>query len=916
MLSEDQFNQWCDRLNLTKKTRQLIEQIRASEPSRLVGGRRSNVCGRYPSQKMGRTIQFESHRVEAPKIYEMEQDQNILEYYDQPPPIKLNYESKNGRNLGVIHTPDFFVIENNSAGWIECKPEEELKKLIKKQPNRYYCDTDGIWGCPPGEEYAKQFGLNYTICSDKEFNWTIQRNFLFLEDYYRAESLVVDESVKNSIIALLSEQTGITLAELIDPKNNFNADEVYSLIVNKDIYVDLESSLLVESQRVKVFCNEQTAKAHDLITTESTDRSINFPPVVNLSTGNLIYWDGKGLEILHVGDTEITLADENRQLINVKTSELENLVRQGKITSLQSPDTESNQDEAWQKFYKASPEDQAEALHRYETIKPYLDCTPPETETVSSRTMRDWKSKYLAAQKKYNCGLIGLLSHRNSRGNRSRKLPQESFDLMNKVIDEDYETYKQKTKWSSYCKLVELCEQKGVLTPSYKTFRVEIKKRSSYKQTKKRQGRRAAYKHKEFYWQLDRTTPRHGDRPFEIGHIDHTELDIELVCSKTGRNLGRPWATFFNDAYSRKILAVYLTLDPPSYRSCLMALRICVKRHGRLPQIIVVDNGSEFNSTYFETLLATFEITKKQRPPAQARFGSVCERLFGTSNTQFVYNLQGNTQITRNVRQVTKSVNPKNQAIWTLAFLYDYLCHWAYEIYDTIDHPALHQSPREAFAQGMLQSGSRSHRMIPYNKDFCMLTLPTTSKGKAKVQPGNGVKINYIYYWSNQFRDPEIEKTLVPIRYDPFNVGIAYAYVKGQWVECISQYYADFQGHTEKELKLASSEIRKRNQNHTKNNKISAKKLANFLASAEAQEALFKQRTNDLETQQVLQIVEGKVKPLSQHQNQTIQQQEVESKSSQSSITVEFKEVREPESTENEAPEEFDLDELEIYEEF
>lgn len=108
MLSEDQFNQWCDRLNLTKKTRQLIEQIRSSEPSRLVGGRRSNVCGRYPSQKMGRTIQFESHRVEAPKIYEMEQDQNILEYYDQPPPIKLNYESKNGRNLGVIHTPDFF----------------------------------------------------------------------------------------------------------------------------------------------------------------------------------------------------------------------------------------------------------------------------------------------------------------------------------------------------------------------------------------------------------------------------------------------------------------------------------------------------------------------------------------------------------------------------------------------------------------------------------------------------------------------------------------------------------------------------------------------------------------------------------------------------------------------------------------
>ncbi len=114
----------------------------------------------------------------------------------------------------------------------------------------------------------------------------------------------------------------------------------------------------------------------------------------------------------------------------------------------------------------------------------------------------------------------------------------------------------------------------------------------------------------------------------------------------------------------------------------------------------------------------------------------------------------------------------------------------------------------------MLQSGNRSHRLISYNKDFCILTLPTTQKGTAKVQPGHGVKINYIYYWSNLFRDPEIENTLIPIRYDPFNIGIAYAYVKGQWVECLSQYYPDWQGHSEKELKLVTRELQKRHQNH------------------------------------------------------------------------------------------------------
>lgn len=221
----------------------------------------------------------------------------------------------------------------------------------------------------------------------------------------------------------------------------------------------------------------------------------------------------------------------------------------------------------------------------------------------------------------------------------------------------------------------------------------------------------------------------------------------------------------------------------------------------------MVDNGAEFHSTYFETLLATFECTKKHRPAAKSRFGSICERLFGTSNTQFIHNLLGNTQIMRNVRQVTKSIHPKRQAVWSLGILYEICGKWMSEVYDTEDHPALGQSPREAFAIGMMQGGSRSHRMIPYDENFKILTLPTTSSGKAKVQPSQGVKINYIYYWSNLFRDPEIENTSIPVRYDPFNVGVAYAYLRGQWVECISQYYAEFQGRSEKELKLAKARI-------------------------------------------------------------------------------------------------------------
>ena len=189
------------------------------------------------------------------------------------------------------------------------------------------------------------------------------------------------------------------------------------------------------------------------------------------------------------------------------------------------------------------------------------------------------------------------------------------------------------------------------------------------------------------------TTPRHGDRPFEIVHLDHTELDIELVCSRTGRPLGRPWASLLTDAFSRRLLAVVLLYQPPSKVACMLTMRECVRRFGRLPQTLVVDGGREFQSTYFETLLAVYECVKKTRPPAKARFGSVCERLFGTANTQFVHNLQGNTQSTRQVRQMTAAVNPRTHAIWTLEALAQRFREFAYEVYDTAPHTALGRQP-------------------------------------------------------------------------------------------------------------------------------------------------------------------------------------------------------------------------------
>jgi len=169
VLNKEEFLSWCSRLSLSREAQEVVTQIRRADPARPVGSGRHNVSGRYPSRKMGVTIQFESHRVELAFIYQMEHDGDVLEYYDQPPSIQLAYEAANGKRLAVWHTPDFFVIRKSSAGWEECKVASELKKLAEKSPNRYQ-QEDGRWRCPPGEAHAAQFGLYYRFRSSAEIN--------------------------------------------------------------------------------------------------------------------------------------------------------------------------------------------------------------------------------------------------------------------------------------------------------------------------------------------------------------------------------------------------------------------------------------------------------------------------------------------------------------------------------------------------------------------------------------------------------------------------------------------------------------------------------------------------------------------------------------------------------------------------
>jgi transposase InsO family protein len=852
MLTQDQFTQYCHRLGLSEAAQTVLSTIRTSPPVRRVRSSAKNVAVRYPSRKMGMVIQAESHRNELAFVYEMEYDEVVLEYYDQPSVIKLTYQARNGRQVGVLHTPDFFVLRTEGAGWEECKTEAELHQLAEQMPQRYVWDEQHGWRCPPGEQYAAPYGFSYRIRSSAEINWIFQRNLIFLQDYLRPDCPDVSDKVRETVYQQVRAEPGLKLPSLLQYLQEVSRDDLYRLIATGQIYADLRRVPLAEPDQVRLFCDQWAAQAFVVIPETLSETGVGGFQHVAIEVNATLHWDDQPWTIVNVGERELWLRSVERNIVKLSPSEFKTLLEKGDIVGSAASSEPGMSVEAQELLAQASPDDLKVANRRYQIIKPVLAGSWPDNDITPQRTIYAWVSKYRQAQRLHRCGFVGLLPQWHRCGNRAKKLSEASWTLIDAFIENRYESLKQQFKYEVYSELLLACEQQGVQAPSYKTFVAAINQRSGEQQTRKREGRRRAYPETMFYWELELTTPRHGDRPFEIGHLDHTQLDIELVHSTTGRNLGRPWATFLSDACSRRLLAVYLTFESPSYRSCMMALRECVRRHRRLPQILVVDGGPEFGSVYFETLMAFYECTKKTRPPGKGRFGSICERLFGTTNSRFIYNLLGNTQLMRHARQVTKNVNPKTQAQWTLPRLYLRLREWAYEVYDTLEHPALGQTPREAFVQGLQQGGQRSHRIIPYDAEFHIRTLPSTRTGTAKVNPNRGIKINYIYYWANDFRQAGIAHRSVPVRYDPFDAGLAYAFVQGRWVRCISEYYARLRGRTEVELKLASAELRARYQRHSRQLSFSARHLAEFLESLAQEEAMQTQLLSAAEGKQVV----------------------------------------------------------------
>ncbi len=799
----------------SRVTQELLVSIRSSPPSRTPGAGRGNMPVWYPSKKMQCIIKAESAKVEFAFLLAAEHDDAVLEIWDQPPSIPLEYLDTRGRLQRPMQTADYFVFGREECGWIECKPLEELLKQAKTRPNRFTQDEQGTWHCPPGETFAATYGLTYRVWSSDQINWIAQDNAIYLEDYYQyAEQLHVPEQTLAVLFRLVGEQPGITLADLREVAGDIPADLINIAIARHDLYVDLGSYRLSEPAHTPVFLQEH-------LTPEPA------PPILN---------DHEPLSLLTEASSHFT--PEGQALLE-----------------------------------RAKDADLATAVFRNRVIHPEQYDDEEQTRTaearaaVPARTRRRWQQWYREAEVTYGKGFLGLLpQYHNCGGNR--KISAEVIDLIHQVLETHYDTVRRAPKRGAYGEYLKCSEERALGPVSQWTFYLEARRhKAAYEQTLAREGTRAASPLKDYIHDQGQTINRHGTYAWGLAHMDHTELDLALCDSRTGQVLGKCWLTLLILAFPRRIAAFYLTFDPPSYRSCMMTLRLCVKRYGRLPTALVVDGGPEFQSVYFEQLLALYRVRKQQRPASEPRFGSPQERLFGSLDTTVLYHLLGNTQATREPRLLTRATDPHRLAVWTLPRLAERVQQWADEEYETIRHPALGMTPRQAYERSIERDGLRAHKQILYDETFRMATFPTTRKGTAKVVPGVGVRINHLDYWCEAMRDPTVENRQVKVRYDPFNVSVGFVYIDHKWRKCDCPY-TEFTGCSERELQLLAEELRKRNRitSGREQTELTQKQLAAYRRENVEIETLLRQQRYDRETRAALTVLEGgKKAPIEPH---------------------------------------------------
>lgn len=808
-----------------------IIRSRIESPTRKFPGRGGNVISQYTSLKMKKRLGTESKRVEFPAVVHADFDGVTHELYCQPVkvgiPTVIRRTSSRGKVTEYTHevpcTPDILRLTKHGPILEEWKTEEDLRKLAKRNSNRFFKTEHGTWRCPEREAYFNQLGIDYCVRSSDEIATTFAENLQFLKPYFKPDARPLDDAQWSVIEAIVGQCGAMSLASLLalayedetpwnenvvlqTPPGRFRKEDVHKAISEQRLYVDLDYDELSDPFSVVVCSSPEqlelvkwrrppphAASESFIMNVEvGTEFVFNKQPhtfvVTGMPAGKVLFRNADATTFEEISDAQFQLS-----------------LFMGDIRPLSSPKTTQ---ELLADYEYVSDERIAVARFRLELLRNLEQMDVPHG--FSLRTLQRWRKLLREAGDSRPLQLLALIP---GVPGGARRIPQLSLDVLDAIREVALGGNSPTNPLDSHSfeELKRLCKKRNIKPCSKNTF---YRRSARFRDEKLREGSRRAYSKEPAVWYLNRAESIHGGWPFARVHIDHTKLDIIIKVRGYGGRWYRlrPWLTIVMDAQSRAVLAFYLSAHPPSTVSCMMAMRSMVSIHKRVPDTIVVDNGAEFRSAAFDRFCDLNDITLDFRPAHKARFGGVIERLFGTTNTLLIHNLVGNTKATQHVRTLTRSIDPMRADHLSFVELHGLLEYFFFAEYNRERvHPAHDHTPEQFMHHQFMMTSRRQTRLRPYDTNFMLQTLvPVSRRGTRKVNPRMGVKIGPIYYWTDEFAAHRHKNKEVRVFVDMWDVSVAYAIINGKWHKCISPLLRRFQKLTFIELRYALYEVRLR----------------------------------------------------------------------------------------------------------
>lgn len=789
------------RLNLILETHPVSAQGKEfiykalNEPSRNVQGTTKNVVGEIPCPKMGWTSQTESWSNEDPFTLKHIFDNLTIGYVNQVPTIAICYKGRNGKTIRTPYTGDCLRFDESDGVIVEeYKPSTDRHSLDDKYPGKYSQLSDGTYTSLAISDVLAPMGIKFKLRFSDEISLTSHRNRRLLYTYLQPKAASLYERSHKDLLKHFKAQSGYTLSSLLE--SGANLDCLFWALAHGRLHVDLDAHLLAtESEKTYVFRSQESMKAWALAirpdgSRPASDREFE---EYEFCPGDQLIVDGQQLTITLAGATCLHAMSQKNEHISIDYELLNNAHRSGKVSFLNLKKTSSKDNSFW----KSSPYAIEKAINSLEIIRSVDEKTVTEDELkISYRTIRRYKSRIQKGQALGLSPVESLIDKSHLRGFRGPHIDAHLSEKINTLIIQALGDKLNKSKIAIYFDVQKIVESAGHQMISKSSFYTRVNSLQTLKTIRKSAGHKNAYQLSPAFWMLEMSTPVHCERALELVHFDSTLLDIELRSSISGEVLGRPWLSIAICAHSRRVVGLHLSFAPPSHLSSMMLLADLVKRTGRIPDAIIHDWGSEFKAKDFKTALSALFIKRYVRAKSSPKFGAILERIFGIVTSELIANIAGNTKLRKNVRQLSRSVDPTTHSGLWLADLYEGLEQYFFSIYNTKKHSTTLRTPQELFDATLITFGYRPHRMHRF-EDIMPILMPFAGGRPRTVDPSRGLFVNYRYYGHPQLMDLALKGSSVLVKTIPFDPGSILAFHKNQWIICKAGIHEDLRSTPE-----------------------------------------------------------------------------------------------------------------------